>query len=279
MQFNSPLRALVSAIQVTILFFLQWNVFEHGFTTYSLLNILFLFSFAFVVITSIVKSKLFQRKFHLGLICLCGLALIPFICLWCFASDDISYRPMMLVSISLLYIFTAILADRWIEVKYSNLAGLMLALIVFNNSIIANISYNYMHLCNQNTFAESIEMMTRIHDLQAEYEIADIAILGNRSAEVQLIPAEQSPAGNSAAASSFIISSGLEKSLLYDDDHTRLYLENVHSLDLPAASSEKLEKLAQSAAVQEMEIWPSRGSIQVIESTLVIKLENINITE
>lgn len=271
----SPIQGIIRAVRAFILFFVQWNVLEHGFTLYSILNIVFLVVLAWGVVAALIKSGLYQRKLHLLLFCLAGVALIPFACIWCLVSDIVTYRPMMLLSLALLFIFAAILFDRWAKAKRSNLTGMLLAVIILHNALLANISYFYMHQCNERTYAESIQLMEKINWYNSEYDIEHIAIVGYRLIDVQHSFWDENAGCQTKTAASHILTAGLETSLLLDNVHIKLYLQNIHGLEIPF---DLQTDYTQSDIVKDMGIWPAADSMQVIDSTLVIKIAEIEST-
>ncbi len=131
------IRGIFNCIKTLYFFFMEWNVFEHGFTLYASLNVLFITMFCVVLLIAAYKSGLLRRKIHLLLAVLSLALCVPCAGMWHFASEDVGYRPMMLQSLSLLYVFGAILFDRWFKSKFSNLVGILLAIIIFNNAIVA----------------------------------------------------------------------------------------------------------------------------------------------
>lgn len=265
---------LIKSIKDILLFFIQWNILEHGITLYSVLSIIFIIVTIVGIIVSVFKSGIFQKKLNFILFILCLIAFVPFTCIWNFVSYSVLYRPMMLYSLALLYVFVILIYDKWINISLSNLVALFLVAVVFNNSIMANISYYYMHLCNQKTFAESIEMISLIHEIEDSNEFDNIAIVGDLIEEVGLFN-QNLNITNSFKGQIHLLSSGLEKSLMYDAQHIYLYLKNVHYLDYELIDDLELQILNNNEEVQKMKSWPSKDSMKVIGGTLVIKLSDI----
>ena len=221
------------------------------------------------ILYAVIRTRLYKRKLHLVLFCLAAVALVPFSCIWCIISTTVNYRPMMLLCFVLLFILTAIVYDRWFKPKWSNLAGLLLTLIILHNGLLANISYYNMHLCNERTYAESVQLMTRINHYTSEYDIAQIAIMGNRRLDVQLLFWNEDTKSQTRNAATHILATGLETTLLFDEPHTMFYLQNIHGLDIPFDTE---TDYSQYPAVQSMECWPSESSFLVIDNTLIIKI-------
>ena len=268
------LNGLISAIKTTILYFLQWDVLAHGFTLYSILSILFLFVMAVGLSISCAKSGIFKRKWAVVLLSICLIVIMPFACIWHLTSDSIGYRPMMLQSLTLLFILTAILYERYAKPVAKNAVCLFLVLITFNNALMANISYFYMNLCYERTYAEGVEMMMEIHDLQDEYVFEKIAVVGTRIYEVQLEGIDPETGKMQIPGKIHILSSLLEKTLLYDSEHTTKFLHATFGLNLEPLNREQRNELLNTDEVQAMECWPSGDSIAVIDDILVIKLSD-----
>lgn len=268
------INGFVSAIKTTILYFLQWDVLAHGFTLYSVLNILFLLFMVVGLLISCIKSGILKRTWAAVLLMLCLIAIIPFACIWHFTSDSVGYRAMMLQSLTLLFVLTAILYERYAQAAVKNVACLFLILITFNNALMANISYFYMNLCYERTYAEGLEMMIKIHNLQDKYCFEKIAVVGNRINEVQYENFDPETNKMQITGKIHILSGLLEKSLLYNSEHTTLFLQTTFGMDLTPLNLSQRNELLHTGEVQAMGCWPSGDSIAVIDDVLVIKLSD-----
>ena len=170
-------------------------------------------------------------------------------------------------SVSLLYILAIVLFDKWACKRTSTAFGLLIALICFNCSVMANISYFYLDKCYERSNYMGSQMMERIVQVQEEYgeEIESIAFVGNRAYEVALINSAQ---GNRIP----LLGSVIETDFLYDHTHAYLFVRNTYDMDLASASYKELLALEDTAAVQNMDIWPAENSVEIIDGVLVIKL-------
>ena len=272
LDFKNILLGIKNSIKSTALFFFQYNVLEQGWTLYAVLNAAFLVSLLIVLYAAVRNSGLWKRHFSFAMFILAFVA-IPFAaCIWYFASQGITeYRPMMLQSLCLLYIFEAILADRWLKNRWSNFIGLLLSVIVFNFGIQANICYYYLDKCHEFSYAMGAEMMTRIHMLD-EGNLKKIAIVGTTYPQTKL---QDEPGAKDLY--NFIPS--LEKNILFNQEHAVLFLEHVFECKLSAVGNSELEKLGNSPEVKNMDNWPAKDSIQVIGETVVIKLAEVEDSE
>lgn len=266
------LNRVVNSIKTFLLYFLQWNVFEHGFTLYSVLSLLFALVFLAGLVIAVKESKILSRRWAFFLVALCLIAIVPFACIWHFVSSSVIYRPLMLQSLTLLFVFAALIFERWSKKYLKNIVGAFLLVIVLNNALMANISYFYMNLSYERTYADGMEMMLEIHDLQKQYEVEKIAILGNRLAEVQWDMDDKVVRTVGPAEKIFMLSNLIETNLLMNHEHTVPFLQATYGLELPSASYEEQCLLAQTESVINMPCWPEDGSTCVINGTLVIKL-------
>ena len=262
------LQGIPNTITSLAIFFLEWNILEHPITLYGILNIVFIIFFIIGLIIAFVKSQLIKRKLHLALAIICLILCIPISCIWHFTSSGVIYRPMMLVSICVIYIFSVFLFNRWVNIKLSNIACVLFATIIFNFSLMANISYYYLDKENERTFSMGTEMIIKIHEYESKYEINNIAIIGERGEKVWV--RNESEFSDKA----HLLTHLMETDLLFNQEHTVNYLKNIHGLDLEAVSDKELETLTNSDEVQGMDIWPSQDSLKVIDDTLIIKISD-----
>ena len=261
------LSGAVESVKNLLLFFLEWNILEHPITLYAVLNILFLLCFVFIVIAAIVKSGIWKKKASLLTLLICLIACVPVISIWRFLSDGVQYRPMMMHSVSLLYILAIVLFDKWACKRTSTAFGLLIALICFNCSVMANISYFYLDKCYERSNYMGSQMMERIVQVQEEHgeEIESIAFVGTQVESVAF-------ANTAPGDRIHLLGTLLEDHLLYDHIHAYLYISNIYGLDLPAASYEDRQVLENTVDVQNMGIWPAENSVEIVDGILVIKL-------
>lgn len=267
-------HGIINAIQSTIFYFVQWDVFAHGFTLYSILNIIFLIIMAIGIIISCKKSGLFKIKWATILLTLCLIAIIPFACMWCFTSDSLFYRPMMLQCFTLLFFMTAFLYEMWFKSILKNFVCIFLIIVTLNHALMANICYFYMNSCYERTYAEGLEMMSQIHDIQDEFYFDKIAIVGSRYSDVGLDYIDTNSEKKLKAGEIYTISTLIEKTLIYDSEHTTRFLQATFGLEIESLDKSQRNELLDSPEVQTMECWPSDNSITVINDTLVIKLSD-----
>lgn len=281
--------AVYKIVRDCFVFFFQWNPFVYGVTAYSVLNFIFLIALAGGIGYAAWKGGALKSKARVALIVLCIVSL-PFGCfIWHFLSSDVFYHGVMLQSLSILYIFMAVLYERWVSVRKADLAMVLLSAIIFNNSVSANIFYNHLHMIYERTYATVTEMSTRVHLLD-DGTVRNIAICGKPAVweEAEVVdPAVLRRIGGSCFLAKDLTS--YQFMMLYTDfdlayyrisgeEHPVMELyedapvpfdHQFHFPSLPIAEKEALEGTEEFA---QMPVWPAEGSVRRIGDTIVVKL-------
>ncbi len=292
MNAGSILRALMKIAKDFVVFFVEWNILDHGVTVYSVLNMLFLVLLAFILAVSAAKSGILKRKGHLALLVLC-LAALPVGCyMWYLTSPDVVYHALMLQSMCLWYILAAVLFERWGCRIGQDLALLVLAAIMFNNSVTANMYYNFMQQCYEKTYSMAVEVITRIHMLD-DGTIKKVAFYGGLDEweeedyfahdKLRQLGAWKNVKKN--LLTPLFLSHYTEFDLSYYQANERDYEQISYDPESPTAQgtgsgfalmdAQTSAALAQMEQVQQMPVWPARDSLQVIGDTVVVKLSEM----
>lgn len=266
--------ALAKSVRTTLFYFIQWNVFEKGVNLYIVLNIIFLVLMAIGVLIAFIKSKMWERKWAVCLLAISIFAVVPFACIWFFTSSSVIYRPMMLESLALIFVLGAIIYERWVKPSAKDIIAILLTIIVFNNALMANVSYFYMNLSYERTYAEGIEMMSRIYELKDEYEFDKFAVLGNIDYEIANESIDPEMGVVQAKAKTHMLARHVRTTLLFNENHISSFLNVTFGLDLEVLDSEERNALLKMEEVQDMSCWPEGDSIKVIGDILVIKVSN-----
>ena len=266
---------VISAFSEILEYFLQWSMLQHGISLYAVMNVLFFILLGVGSIIAVIRSRIWKRKWAFVLLIVCVAAIVPFAFIWYFASAHISYRPMMLQSLALLFVLGALLFEDWTGDILKNTMALLLALIVFQQAVMANISYFYMNLTYERSYAEAVEMMVEINDLRDEYEFHEIAVVGNRVADLSWEMYDAQTGKLEPAGKVHIFTGYLHQSLMIHRERVVPFLTAYLGLDLEAVSPEDYETISELPEVQSMECWPADGSVAVIDHVLVLKLSDM----
>lgn len=265
MNMKLMLSGIVNTVKTMAFFIFEWNVLEHEWTLYSFINVVFLFLAVLVISYVVIKSRIVEERIKFVFFLL-SLIMMPFAaCIWHFTSSNVTYRPMMLQSLCIIYIWVALLYDRWIAEKWSTIVGGLLIVMIFNNSIQANISYFHLDQCYKASYATGIEMISRIHALD-DGNLKKIAVVGNIAGEVCL--------GGERYEESRLQMLGqlIESNILFDQKHTVLFLQNTFDLELQEVSQEELTEFKASEEIKGMSSWPHADAVKVIDDVVIIKL-------
>ncbi len=265
MQLNI-IGGIYSTIKSLLAFFFEFNLLEHGLTVYNTLNIIFILLLILTLLITTIKSKIFKEKSRLILLIL-SLIAIPFaICIWHFTSKTVQYRPMMMGSTCILYILLAVLVEKWCKPSLKNIVGIVIALIIFNNAIQANICYFYMNKCYERTYADTFEMVQKIKEISEGTDATKYAITGNIWTDVSLDTDEY------INTKLHLYAPVLTETLAYQNLRASAIIDNTFNLDLDSVTEEEIKVISQSDEIIDMECWPHKDSVKVIGDTVVIKL-------
>lgn len=263
---STILSGAFQSVKNILFFYLEWNVLKHPITLYGALNIVFVVALIAILMTALIKSGVYKDLPRLCMILFCLIASIPMISVWCFLSENIQYRPMMLHSISLYYILALILFDKWVATRISTLFGLFMVIVLFNFSVMANISYFYLDKCYEKSYYVGSQMMERIEELSDTAAPDTIAFIGSRAQDVVI--STQFPGSRVHMLTELI-----EEDFLFNGEHAYLYLKNTFGMDIPIATSSQQAELIQNPDVVKMSAWPAADSVAVVDGVLVIKLQ------
>lgn len=260
------IQSCIQSVANILLYFVEWNILEHPISLYASLNIVFLLCFATVVVTALIKSRVYRSAYRLLLILVCLGATVPMLSIWAFISPGVAYRPMMLHGICLYYVLALILFDKWIPARFSTSFAVLVTVIVFNFAVMANISYFWMNKCYEKTYYRGMELMNTIVSTElVNGDIKKLAFIGKRVEEVY-------SDDSLLAQKVHILSMCLEEDLLYDHIHTWLFLEQTFGLEIDRVLDAQLAELEAREQVQQMPIWPAEGSSQVVDGVLVVRI-------
>lgn len=228
---------------------------------YSILNIVFVICWFVALVSVIVRKKIFKREIQLALLLLSCLAMPYCIYVLRFISHGVFYYTIMLQSFSLVYIFLVIISEKYIDLKFKSIVSVVLCIIIFNFSIIANKAYYIMDLNNKAMCSLGIKLATRIEqemtsDNMRVAFVGEFSKLGEISEESKI---------------NIFYSEGMNLygGLLYTGINS--YMKNVIKADYNWASNELKKELSKNEEVKNMSLWPLKGSVKVIDDVVVVK--------
>ena len=135
--------------------------------------------------------------------------------------------------------------------------------MVINNSLIANTCYFYMQQENDATLSMATEMVSNIHKLGKDND-SKIFVVGSRLKDVAIDDKYDTTQIK-------CLSPMIETDLLFDEIHTVEYLNNSLNCNFTTVSKEEKDKILASSEYKNMKLYPSKGSIKIIDDVVVIK--------
>lgn len=277
-----------------LLFLIEQNPLRYGFSFYAVLNIGVVLVFLAGIGMGVYRGGLHRQKLRLLLMVVC-LAAVPLVCYICyFVSPGVTYFTRMLQSVALLYLFAGVLWQRVGGKIGRKVVFLLLAAVIWNQTVMANVCYLYLDRSYEQSYADAQEIATRIHmedDGTVKY-VAFVGFLDTISEEDYQDDAKLGTLGPLKL---------VYKAELQYDEHIILFMrqyldftlsyyretgEPVPLMELedaapvpkgtqipfPIVSRQRAQELSDSSQVKNMGIWPRKDSVQRIGDTIVVKL-------
>lgn len=258
---------ILSAFSKTISTLVVWLLEGKKVTTlYGALNMMFLFFSLYTGIVVLYKSRIVKNRVSFCLF-LGSVVTLPFaICIWYFTSPGVEYHLLMLQSIVVVYILILLLAEKWLLTKAKNLLGILVAVIVFNFMLQANIAYYQLQYCDRVTYMNVAEMVSRIHQLGYvdDYDLMIIGKIDKHELNSYKLLNDRMP----------LIGNMLDYNLFYSESVLNPYFNNYLGIEVNSISVEKRKVLLSDSQVAAMPCWPQKDSLQVIDDVVVIKLSD-----
>ncbi len=243
----------------------DWDPTVYGINFIAVMNIIFLAAFGVITVVALVKSGIKKNKAQLVLFLLSIVAIPFFICMWQFTSADLKYHILMLQSVSLIFIFTAVLFERWAKVKLRSALGVLLTVMVVYFSVEANISYYHFNIAFEKSHAIASEMVHDIQRVGIDENVKKLAVVGYRGGR------EFSAETKNYFRYSYIgHMRGMDS--ITRNEKAYCFIEHYFDTGLEPVDDEYADELLFSDEVKAMPIWPAEGSVKVIGDTMVVKL-------
>lgn len=265
---STIISAMPKLIKSFAMFFLEWNVLEHGWSLFAVLNVLFILLAGVTVLFIAVKSGILKQKIKtlLIIVAACGIPLAAY--MWLFTSPDVDYSYRMLASLFMLFAFVMILADRFYNKYLSSALAVLLVVMIFNNGINANVAYFHLDREYKTAYATGSEVMSRIHENDLNTD--KLLVIGDTAVDAAFAP------DSAFAKLTPTYAAGIEKTYLFNYEHYVYFLNNTFNTDYSPVSEEDLTAIYESGETEKMGVWPAGNSVREIEGVIVIKLSDNN---
>ena len=188
-------------------------------------------------------------------------------------SPEVTYHVLMRYQWVLYPILMVAFLSRYgeqIEGKAIREWGILLAggVLVWNFVVTDEIAYSNLDKKYEKTYAYCVRLLDRIEQTEGYYQgipIAMIGVVGDMSYPETDITGD--------VTSNLIGMNG--DSLLYTGNNYELFMKHYLGATLNILPAEAMEEMYYSEAYQEMESFPGKDSIRIIDGIMYIKTENV----
>ena len=247
--------------------------FSKGFNAFAILNII-VFALLFVfLLTEIIKNKLNVAKILVLLVCIVllpiGAGALSFI------NGDVDFHNLMKMGFFAFYLLlilqyenVQLKSEKFNVVKLWAILILMITLI-FNQIVIANVSYHKLNMAYQKSYGVIIRIADRIEQTEGTENCNKILVLGtldDSEAYSAMLPPEITGTtdGYIIRADDEMVGQSVFCSAIND------YCGKNYKFVAGQEKEELLNKFDENI----LNVWPQSNSILVIDNVIVIKLSN-----
>lgn len=232
---------------------------------YLLLGVLSLGMIAYILIAKVKKPLIAAAT---CLLCLLFPVAVNFIIIMC---PDGWVYTLMVHGLALLACAPLVLLECMpsMEGKGKRLLsgglGLITAMLVFYYGYYANVNYTATYYCNRQIENYLNSVVVQVRMTEGFTPDKEWAILGDIDDPLFHSPWEEDAIYGGLGFTQYLLNQ-------YSRND---WIENYIGYTVPQVSEEKLALLSGTEEVQNMPCWPSEGSIQVIDDTVVIKFQDL----
>ena len=183
-----------------------------------------------------------------------------------FVSAGVDYHTLMMMGVCFIYVLLLLYVEhgKWEKAvgKVLKAVGvLVLAFLVYYNTINANIAYNSMNLSYEKSYAVCSNILDRIENLEEYPEISKVAMIGRYHA-------------NSGGIDSMAptIMGVNQDTFLWGDYHYVSMWNYCFGRSFALTSGAEKEEITATEEYQNMPVYPAKDSVKVINGTIVVKL-------
>ena len=252
-------------------FFSYFFDFSHGFAMFGALNVLILVITLILYLAELIKVRTCLPKL---LLIFLYAALLPFgASILVFINSNVDYHNLMKMGFFIFYLFFILHYER-LDFKLPKLNAtkawailLITFLLVFNNTIIANISYHKLNMAYEKSYGTLIRIADRIEQTEGANECDRILVIGaleNSEAYSANLPPDMTGTtdGFILRADDEIVGQSVLCSALND------YCGKNYTFISGEEKTAVLEKLN----AESIGIWPSADSVFVSDDIIIINL-------
>ena len=245
--------------------------FSNSVSVFSVLNILICLLAIVLYLSDIIKRKL--KLTNILAIFVCTI-LLPFgACALCFVNSQVDFHNLMKMGFFCFYLLFILQYEnaefKSIKLNVLKKWGILVItlLLIINQIVIANVSYHKINIAYEKSFGTLIRIADRIEQTEGTDECNKIAVLG--SLEDSAAYSANLPPDLTGTTDGYILRADDE---IVDQSVLCSALNDYCGKDYNFVSGSEKEKLALKAKENDLNNWPNKNSICVIDDVIVIKL-------
>lgn len=233
---------------------------------YSRLNQLtFILLLAFTVYF-VIKKQVYKRPFALCCVIVAYLCMPMLVYVIRFVSVKVVYHALMVMSLSLIYVFVVLLIEYFdetsrLERTFKLITVIVLCGICYVNILSANYSYYQMNLSYEKSYAIALDVLSRVEGLATFDGTQKIAICGNYDASTAII-VQETPEMVGVS----------NDTVLASQEHYLAMWEYCMGRVYTGASPEETDEVQMTEIYNAMNTYPYAGCVEMIDDVVVVKL-------
>lgn len=234
---------------------------------YTILNSVLLILLVVSLIYLLIKNRMYEKKLSF-VSAIIGVCLLPVTCyIVNFTSPNVEYHTLMEMAVSLVYVLLILMIKElrggtFFPKLIKGCGCAALALLVYYNTMNANIGYFYMNQSTQKSIAIAANVLDRIESLDE---------FGTMTNKVALMGTYECPTENAFSMVPSVMGIGSD-SILNDPNHYTILWENYFGVQMELASYDEMNAVRETDEFRNMPIYPRNGCVRCINGIIVIRL-------
>ena len=247
--------------------------FENGLSLFTTLNVIIFAITICIYCVSAYKNKVLRSPVKIAIIAILVVGVVFGSTVLALINPGVDYHNLMLMGYIVFYIFFIVLYEKGLpkSSKGENLQKwtvfVISLLIILNQIVIANVSYHKAQIAYEKSYGTLIRIADRIEQTENAENCNEIVVIGalDGSKEYSVdLPPDMTGITNGfiIRADDEIVGQSVFCSALND------YCHKHYSF----LSGNRKQYFVSNPVVKDMDIWPGKGSVAVVDNVLVIKL-------
>ncbi len=264
------LGSLYTIKQSFVLYFFD---FSNGLSVFGVVNCIVFSITVILYLTDVIKNKLSISKILMLGVCV---ALLPVgASVLAFINSGIDYHNLMKMGFLVFYLFFILQYEKAefksIKLNSAKLWTILVvtAVLVFNQIIVANVSYHKLNMAYEKSYGTLIRIADRIEQTEDAEECDSILVLGHLP-ESEAYSASLPP-DMTGTTDGYILRADDE---MVGQSVLCSALNDYCGKNYKFISGEEKENLLDKINAESLGNWPERNSISVIDNVIIIKLGN-----